>query len=38
MAKNTIKGKTILKPSVPIKLDNNKGKSGTGLFMTDMFM
>jgi hypothetical protein len=38
MTKKTIKGKTILKPSVMIKVDNNKGKSGTGLFMTYVFM
>ena len=32
MTKNTKKGKTILYPRVAIKLDNNKGKSGTCLF------
>jgi hypothetical protein len=32
MTKNTKKGSTILKPIVPIKFDNNNGKSGTCLF------
>ena len=32
ITKNTKKGKTILKPMVPIKFDNNKGKIETCLF------
>jgi len=30
---NTKKGKTILNPRVPVKLVDNKGKSGTFLFI-----